>query len=249
MENKEFEIFKRVIHKRSHWKWFDTDRTIPEALLIDIMETAQRAPSSFNTQPYNAIIVRDPKYKLALSKGMIGDNNKNTVLTADTSAVFLADVAVVDNIPKIQELWKSNTDAPSDFIENGLPNALKLLSVGFSGLLRIPLAFFVWLMMSLVGLLKETPDYNPIPSWAYRQLGFFVDHFILTATAAGLKCACMEGLSGSEICRQLNIPTKYRVFCVASIGYPKEGVRGRENNSPRFCRQDIYHQNLFGNRF
>ena len=58
------------------------------------METAQRAPSSFNSQPSKVILVRDPEFKLALAEGMLTDSNKNLVLTADTSAVFLANLEV-----------------------------------------------------------------------------------------------------------------------------------------------------------
>ena len=37
---------------------------------------------------------RDNEYKLALAEGMLGDSNKNLVLTAETNAVFLADLEV-----------------------------------------------------------------------------------------------------------------------------------------------------------
>ena len=92
--NNTLQIFKEIVFSRSHWKWYDPDRKISEDLLREIMATAQRAPSSFNTQPYKVVLVRDNEYKLALAEGMIGDSNKKLVLTADTSAVFLADLEV-----------------------------------------------------------------------------------------------------------------------------------------------------------
>ena len=88
------QVFKDIVNSRSHWKWYDPEKKISEDLLKEIMETAQRAPSSFNAQPYKVVLVRDNEYKLALAEGMIGDSNKNLVLTADTSAVFLADLEV-----------------------------------------------------------------------------------------------------------------------------------------------------------
>ena len=94
VQNEKYETFKEVVHSRSHWKWFDSNKRISDELLKDIMETAQRAPSSFNTQPHKVIIVRDNEYKLALAEGMLGDSNKNLVLTADTNAIFLADLEV-----------------------------------------------------------------------------------------------------------------------------------------------------------
>ena len=94
VQNQKYENFKEVVNSRSHWKWFDSNKRISDDLLKDIMETAQRAPSSFNTQPHKVIIVRDNEYKLALAEGMLGDSNKNLVLTADTNAIFLADLEV-----------------------------------------------------------------------------------------------------------------------------------------------------------
>ena len=93
-QNNQFESFKEIVNTRSHWKWYDPDKKISEDLLKEIMETAQRAPSSFNSQPSKVILVRDPEFKLALAEGMGTDSNKNIVLTADTSAVFLADLEV-----------------------------------------------------------------------------------------------------------------------------------------------------------
>ena len=98
LNNNRLEVFKSIVNERSHWKWFDTDKSIPDDLLKDVMRTAQRAPSSFNTQPHKVVIVRDNESKLALAEGMIGDSNKNIVLTADTNAVFLADLEVLLNI-------------------------------------------------------------------------------------------------------------------------------------------------------
>ena len=58
------QTFKEIVNSRSHWKWYDTEKKISEVLLKEIMETAQRAPSSFNTQPYKVVLVRDNEYKI-----------------------------------------------------------------------------------------------------------------------------------------------------------------------------------------
>ena len=92
--NSSFDVFKEIVNRRQHWKWFDPDHEISEDLLREIMCTAQRAPSSFNTQPYKVILVKDAKYKLALADAALADSNKTTVLNADTSAIFLSDIEV-----------------------------------------------------------------------------------------------------------------------------------------------------------
>jgi len=249
LQNSKYETFKEVINNRSHWKWFDSNKRIPDDLLKDIMETAQRAPSSFNTQPHKVVIVRDNEYKLALAEGMLGDSNKNVVLTADTNAVFLADLEITNDLTKIQDLWRS-TSAPKEYVEHFIPMGIRVCSVGFSGLMNYIMRPLLWSILTVVGLFsKKFPNYNPVPSWAFRQAGFFADHFVLTANAAGLKTAVMEGFNGNEVMRQLNIPSRYKVFCVVSLGYPKENAPGRDQMSKRFDMNDVYFHNKFGSSF
>jgi len=108
----------------------------------------------------------------------------------------------------------------------------------------------LWGILTIVGLFsKKFPNYNPVPSWAFRQAGFFADHFVLTANAAGLKTAVMEGFNGNEVMRQLDIPSRYKVFCVVSLGYPKENAPGRDQLSKRFDMNDVYFRNKFGSSF
>ena len=124
-QDDKFDAFKEIVNSRSHWKWYDPEKRIEDNLLREIIETAQRAPSSFNTQPSKVVLVRDSEFKLALAEGMIGDSNKKLVLTADTSAVFLADLEIVSDIPKIQELWRTTT-APKDYIDHFLPMGVRV---------------------------------------------------------------------------------------------------------------------------
>jgi len=249
VHNSKYESFKEVVNDRSHWKWFDTNKRIPDELLEDVMKTAQRAPTSFNTQPSKVVIVRDNEYKLALAEGMLGDSNKNVVLTADTNAVFLADLEITNDLTKIQDLWRA-TSAPKEYVEHFIPMGIRVCSVGFGGLLKYLMRPLLWSVLTFVGLFsKSFPNYNPVPSWAFRQTGFFADHFVLTANAAGLKSAVMEGFNGNEVMKQLEIPSRYKVFCIVSLGYPKENAQGRDQKSQRFDMKDVYFQNKFGASF
>ena len=46
------------------------------------------------------------------------------VLEADTSAVFLADLQTVSGIPKVQQLWRSTTNAPAEYIDKHIAKGL-----------------------------------------------------------------------------------------------------------------------------
>ena len=49
--------------------------------------------------------------------------------------------------------------------------------------------------------------------------------------------------------KQLDIPSRYKVFCIVSLGYPKENAQGRDQKSQRFDMKDVYFQNKFGVSF
>ena len=57
----------------------------------------------------------------------------------------------------------------------------------------------------------------------------------------------LKSFGRPEVLKQLNIPSRYRVFCVIVLGYPKEGAMGREGQSKRFDMKDVYYRNKFGN--
>ena len=51
------------------------------------------------------------------------------VLKADTSAVFLADLQMVSDIPTVQQLWRDTTKAPAEYIDKHMAKGLTV-SVG-----------------------------------------------------------------------------------------------------------------------
>jgi len=242
-----WQVFKEVVETRSHWKEFDPDCRLDQDLIEDIVATAQRAPSSFNSQPYKVILVREAEQKLALSQAMLTDSNKRVVLESDTSAVFLADLQMVAAIPKVQQLWRDTTNAPDDYINKHMAKGLTVQSAGFTGWLAPLWRFVTCLFLTILGFFKLVPDYNPPPCWSYRQVGFLADHFLLAATAAGLKTAVLEGFSGEEVRRQLKVPPRYRVFCTISIGKPRPGATGKSRSS-RFSKEEVFLYNTFDNK-
>lgn len=55
---------------------------------------AQRAPSSFNAQPYRMVVVRGEEAKQRLAGAMLGGNQAK-VATAGATVVFAADLGTV----------------------------------------------------------------------------------------------------------------------------------------------------------
>ena len=48
------------------------------------------------------------------------------VLEADTTAVFLADLHMVDGVTKVQQFWRDTSNAPADYIDKHIAKGLKV---------------------------------------------------------------------------------------------------------------------------
>ena len=60
--------FKDVMQQRRAVNFFDPTKDVTEAQLKEIIETAALAPSGFNLQPWNLIVLRDKAKKEMLRK-------------------------------------------------------------------------------------------------------------------------------------------------------------------------------------
>ncbi|MBW2113102.1 MAG: nitroreductase family protein [Deltaproteobacteria bacterium] len=60
--------FKEVINGRRAVNFFDTDKDVSDEVIRELVETAAKAPSSFNLQPWSLIVLRDQEEKMRLRK-------------------------------------------------------------------------------------------------------------------------------------------------------------------------------------
>jgi len=236
--------FQELVNCRSHWSRFSKSKHIEDQLLTKICRITQRAPTSFNSQPYKIILVRSKEAKELLASAMLNDSNSARVMESDVTAVFCADLQIVDNIPKIQQLYREGGSAPQDYIENIIPMGLKVQSMGFSGVRSYISRILAPILLSLISFFRLTPAYNSPKTWAFRQLGFVTDHFVLAATAAGLGTAIMEGFSCKQVSKALSIPSKYKPFCLVSLGYKDEDAV-RRPRSGKFPMEDVFSLDTF----
>ena len=65
-----------------------------------------------------------------LSDAMLGPNAQR-VSQAPLTAVFCADTEYSQEIPRLQQLYRDTSNAPTEYVEKSLPPMVKLLSMGF----------------------------------------------------------------------------------------------------------------------
>lgn len=104
------EAFTKLVNERYACKEFDATRPVSDDLLAKLIELTQRSPTSFNTQPWIAIVVRDPDAKAKLVSAL-APGNQPKADSAPVNVVFAADT----------QPEKLLTDATPDFVKNALP--------------------------------------------------------------------------------------------------------------------------------
>ncbi|HOX28183.1 MAG TPA: nitroreductase family protein [bacterium] len=95
--------FSKTIESRRSVNFFDPAKDVDDALMRKIYDLAKLAPSSFNLQPWRAIIVRDPENKAKLQKcafnqPKISQASCTLILIGDKKAYQKMDPIIDDNI-------------------------------------------------------------------------------------------------------------------------------------------------------
>ena len=110
------EAFRGIVRRRISVKRFRPD-PLPAGMVEELLELAQRAPSSFNIQPFAAVVVQNEAKRKELAGAMMGANISR-VLDAPVSVVFAADCEPQSRIDRVLEMEReSGASAESSMIK------------------------------------------------------------------------------------------------------------------------------------
>ena len=111
-----FAQFKAIVDARFSCKRFRPgDTPIPQEIIDDLVDVTRRAPTSFNTQPYRIILVRDKAQREALAQCM-SPKNAIAVTAAPLTAVFCADTEVVRENSRLTKLLLQIPGIPAGYV-------------------------------------------------------------------------------------------------------------------------------------
>jgi len=247
------EAFTRVVLARRTERVFDSTRSIPNGVLEKCLGLAARAPTSFNMQPYVAIVVDSAEKKLELSKAMLGEGNIQQILAAPVSVVFCANNSCMSLLPKVVQMAKED-GAPEAFT-SVLPLYVGLFSGGFNFLPKIPIinsiiSFFARIIrkvaLAIAGIFVPVPPTPAPETWSHKNTTFPATVFMLAATALGLATRAMEGFHPPRLRRALGIPSNYSIPVIVSVGY---SVDPPAAGSQRLPPEELFYTNHFGTPF
>ncbi len=183
--------FKELMAQRRSVRQFDPAVTIDRATLTALIDTANRAPSSNNSQPWRFHVITDQPLRAQLLPIAYGQQQ---VLSAAALVLVCADRDAygVDNLRRIHQAQYENgryDAATRDFlIERGA-------------------AFY-----------REALNERGIAHTQGLDIGLWAMAFMLAARAAGWDTVPMSGFKHGELRQWLNLPNNYDELLLIAIG-------------------------------
>ena len=184
--------FKDVMQQRRAVNFFDPTKDVTEAQLKEIIETAALAPSGFNLQPWNLIVLRDKAKKEMLRK-VAWDQPKIT--DAPIVLIVLGDR---------EGFKKGNAGFEKDFAESVKAGIMKQEQ-------------YDWFINAANSLYGVSPERQL--AFACKNTGFFAMSLMLAAKDAGLDSHPMDGFDIDGVRKAFNIPDQYWIPLLLAIGY------------------------------
>jgi len=184
--------FKEVINGRRAVNFFDKERDVSDELIRELVETAAKAPSSFNLQPWSLMVLRDPDEKMRLRKLAM---NQLKVSEAPVVFIVLGD----------RDAWKKG----HSFVEKNFKEMVKAGSMGE--------AQYDWFINACQGLYGEREEKQQ--AFACKNAGFFAMSLMLTAKHLGLDTHPMDGFDHDAVRKEFGIPAHYWIPLLMAVGY------------------------------
>jgi len=184
--------FKDLIKKRRAVNFFDPEKSVSDEMLKQMVEMASNAPSSFNLQPWNIMILKDPEEKMRLQK-LAWDQPK--VSEAPVVFIVLGD----------RDGWKGGNSVFEK-------NFKEMVSAGI-----MVEGQYDWLKNACAGLYGETPEKQQ--AFACKNAGFFAMSLMFAAKSLGLDTHPMDGFDHEGVRKAFNIPENYWIPLLLAVGY------------------------------
>ncbi len=231
-------VFDAMIQRRSHRGTFQK-RAIDADDLEKLIEAARWAPSPFNVQPWELVLIQESEGKTALA-----DLTERAVVAQFTDPKFLDDNSRWMRVNEKE--WQERGDgvllsehvtlpkplqhAPEKLLEELLKNAKSFALLGHLGAGKIPAGEIATqvreapLLMLVTMNCKRFPPGQGATRWMWLSMGMLIQNVLLAATALKIGVqfvsAPLESAADRERIRQLfNVPTSYEIITLLRMGY------------------------------
>ncbi len=236
-------VFDAIRQRRSHRGKFH-ERAIDENDLGKLIEAAQWAPSPFNVQPWELLIIREAK-----GKAQLANLTEQAIVAQFKDAKFLDDNSRWIRLTETE--WQKNQDGVllsehvtlPKFLQDSpeklrllLKNAKSLTVLGHLGAGKMPAREIAEQVRNAPMLMLVTMNCERHPPgegatrWMWLSIGMLIQNLLLSATALGIGVqfisAPLESTAHRDKIRQFfNMPASHEVMTLLRLGYTGEDRR------------------------
>lgn len=186
----------QAIKERRSINFFQTGRELFDEKVLELIELANLAPSSFNLQPWKVVVVKTPERKKALRKCAF-DQPK-----AEEASVVLIIVAdpsgVENNLERVLDSWQD-----LGYMKPEMRETYKGMTDNLYG----------------------TVDSLTRKIFAVKNASLFAMNLMLAAKGLGLETHPMDGFDEGCVKKEFNIPEDKIIPMLITVGYLREGVK------------------------
>jgi len=240
-------VFRALAQSRRSVKRFQPNQRIPSHIVKDVLESTLRAPSSFNLQPTQIIMVQNEALKERLAQfAMLGLGNQYRVRECSAVAVFLSDLQASQRIARMMQLEQEWGQRHPTYMAMMPLSTSFLLGEGHAATL---------LKQVTTDLVSETtsrpmPHIEPIQSWSYKNTALAAQTYLFAAQSHQLDTCIMEGFDPRRMKEVLCIPDRYGIPMVIGTGYEYQeegdGKPKPPKLTPRLPLEEVVFQDRFG---
>jgi len=248
-------VFDAITQRRSYRGAFQ-NRPIDAADLNQLIEAARWAPSPFNVQPWELLIIQETD-----GKSVLADVTEQAIVAQFKDAKFLDDNSRWMRLTESE--WRTHgdgvllaehvtlpkplQDAPEK-LRPLLRNAKSLTFLGHLGVGKMPAQEIATqvrsapLLMLVIMNCKRYPPGEGATRWMWLSLGMLIQNLLLTATALGIGAqfvsAPLERAEDRGRIRQIfNLSAFHEVITLLRMGY----VDGENADSVRLQPSEFMH--------
>lgn len=185
-----------AIKKRRAVNFFDPNFKMSDDDIRQLLDTAALAPSSYNLQPWEVIVVRSPERKKALRECAF---NQPKVEEASAVIIVIADTDSIEM--QVDKVF-------SDFAAKGYTD-----EKGAAGLKDVVSSFY------------GTSDSERRRLFAVRNSSLFAMNFMLIAESEGYSTHPMDGFSEDKIKEVFGISNDKVIPMIIAVGKPKPDLQ------------------------
>jgi putative NAD(P)H nitroreductase len=204
-----------AIKERRSINFFEPGETLSDAQIQELLSLSNLSPSSFNLQPWEVIVVRDPERKKILRKCAL-DQAK----TEEASAVLIMIAnpgAVEENMERMLDSWQELGYMKPEDRETYAGMVKALYGTGESLTRKI---------------------------FAVKNTALYGMNIMLAAKGLGLETHPMDGFDEDSIKKEFHIPPEKIIPMLIAVGNLKSGVtllpRAFRRNIGEFVKYEDY---------